>query len=364
MKHIVFSIVLLFCCFQVKAQVAMAEIDSLYGFCRTKDIMTVESGIQNIPETGIVKWYKFNMMFYQGRSYLDSLAILNRHVDGVSAYFINAHKLYDKTIKTINSLMGKAIQKDKWEYHNSKADTMMYSLVLANAQHPIRLGDKYSFFSDASEYLTFKLTTWKDKIDSTSSFSDGFLYYACLTDPSRENPRHITFEEILQQLAPILEQPDIERRSISLSHSSDIFKASIILYPTHSYTSENKYGKGETHGIIYTMPNDEKMLETLQRIKNMLDKYTEQPADVPFTYNPDIKWLYYVSGFPNVLFSISNNNDMKLEVRVAKSETFWNNKKGNPRYILVLVTKGDLWLPLDWETIISLEDDQVKKYDY
>ena len=361
MIRTVFTILLLGVCgFQLKAQVAMAEMDSLYGLWNANHIGSVDIIWQNLPDIGRVKQYKFRIP-----SHIiipDSILKAKGIGDGNRQltydelkldWYRRLHIVDIQSIATVEALMDKAKEKDKWTNCGNDADTMMYSLVFANAESLIPLNDKMNTMVDAAEYLTFSHYSSKDK-NGIVARNEGYLFYSCLLASAQQNRLHFDFEELLRQLSTILEQPDIERRSIYLSHSSDIWRHSAFMF--YVDMDEGPYGKGETNGFVFTMPNDERANEVLAKMKMVIEDYTDTHFDMPYIYIPTERYgaqdarLFYAT---NAQFSQLDENTLKLDVRISD--------RGIQHMVLVAVTQGDRLLPTEWAGYSRIVDGEFER---
>ncbi len=334
--------VLAFSCFQLKAQVALADMDSLYRFWEKYHMQyNVDMIYQNIPDVGLLKQYKFDINWYEvfDDSIMNAKGIRLHGVD--REYEERTHIVDMQTIATVDALMDKAKECDKWESRMGKKDTVMYSLVFASADAPIPLNDKHNTMVDAAEYLTFTHHATKKTENSFSVLSQGFMFYSCLLDSIRQNSLHFDFEELLGQLSPILEQPDIECRSIYLSHSSDMWRHSAYMF--YVDLDEEPCGKGETNGFVFTMQDDKQANEVLSKIKEVIQEYTATHSDLPYIYIPNQRWggqaerLFYAT---NSRFPQFDENTLKLDIMMGD----W----GMQHNLLVAVTQGDRLLPVNW----------------
>jgi hypothetical protein len=361
MIRTVFTILLLDVCgFQLKAQVAMAEMDSLYGLWNANHIGSVDIIWQNLPDIGRVKQYKFRIP-----SHIiipDSILKAKGIGDGNRQltydelkldWYRRLHIVDMQSIATVEALMDKAKEKDKWTNCGNDADTMMYSLVFANAESPIPLNDKMNTMVDAAEYLTFSHYSSKDK-NGLVARNEGYLFYSCLLASMQQNRQHFDFEELLKQLSTILEQPDIERRSIYLSHSSDIWRHSAFMF--YVDMDEEPCGKGETNGFVFTMPNDERANEVLAKMKMAIEDYTDTHFDMPYIYIPSERYgaqdarLFYAT---NAQFSQLDENTLKLDVRISD--------RGIQHMVLVAITQGDRLLPTEWAGYSRIVDGEFER---
>ncbi len=355
MKHIVFSIVLLFCCFQVKAQVAMAEIDSLYGYWKKYHMeYNVDLIYKNIPDVGLLKQYKFRIPTHivVSDSILESMGLGNdgfkkdttkavyTYAQADLSWYRRSYNVGMQSIATIEALMNIAKEKDKWESRAGSVDTMMYSLVFADTDEPIPLNDNKNTMVDAAEYLTSSYYSMHEK-EEVAVRHEGYLFYSCLLDSVKTKYQHFDFEEFLKLLSPILERPDIECRSIYLSHSSDMWRHSAYMF--YVDLDEEPCGKGETNGFVFMMQDDKLANEVLSKIKEVIQEYTATHFDLPYIYIPNQRWggqderLFYAT---NSRFPRLDENTLKLDIRMGD----W----GMEHNLLVAVTQGDRLLPINW----------------
>ena len=107
------------------------------------------------------------------------------------------HVVDMQTIATVEALMDKAEECDKWESRVGNVDTMMYSLVFTSADAPIPLNDKHNTMVDAAEYLTFTHHATKKGENSYSTLSQGFMFYSCLLDSIRKTTVSANLKKIL-----------------------------------------------------------------------------------------------------------------------------------------------------------------------
>ncbi len=343
-RTIYILLVLAFSCFQLKAQVALADMDSLYRFWEKYRMQyNVDMIYQNIPDVGLLRQYKFEINWYEIRDYsmmnARGIKIINDRRD--MEYEERKHVVDMQTIATVEALMDKAEECDKWESRVGNVDTMMYSLVFTSADAPIPLNDKHNTMVDAAEYLTFTHHATKKGENSYSTLSQGFMFYSCLLDSIRQNSLHFDIAELLELLNPILVQPDIECRSIYLSHSSDMWRhAAHMIYVD---LDEEPCGKGETNGFVFTMQDDKQADEVLSKIKEVIQVYTATHFDLPYIYIPNRKWggqaerLFYAT---NSRFPQFDENTLKLDIMMGD----W----GMEHNLLVAVTQGDRLLPVNW----------------
>lgn len=362
MKRTALIILLLSVCgFQLRAQVAMDEMDSLCGFWNANHMGGVDVIWQNLPDIGRVKQYKFRIPSHVvvPDSMLKARGIGDGNRRQTSDelrldWYRRTHVVDRQSIATVEILMDKAKEKDKWANRGYSVDTMMYSLVFADAESPIPLNDKMNTMVDAAEYLTFSHYSHKDK-NGLVMRNEGYLFYSCLLVPMQQNRLHFDFEELLRQLSSILEQPDIERRSICLSHSSDIWRHSAFMF--YVDMDEEPCGKGETNGFVFTMPNDERANEVLSKMKIAIEDYTDTHFDMPYIYIPTESYgaqdarLFYAT---NAQFSQLDENTLKLDVRIGD----W----GIQHSVLVAITQGDRLLPADWVRVSRIVDGEVERF--
>lgn len=333
---------LAFSSFQLQAQIALADIDSLYRFWEKYHMQyNVDMIYQNIPDVGLLKQYKFDINWYEvfDDSIMNAKGIRLHGVD--REYEERTHTVDMQTIATVDALMDKAKECDKWESRMGKKDTVMYSLVFASADAPIPLNDKHNTTVDAAEYLTFTHHATKKTENSFSVLSQGFMFYSCLLDSIRQNSLHFDFEELLGQLSPILEQPDIECRSIYLSHSSDMWRHSA--HMIYVDLDEEPCGKGETNGFVFTIQDDKQADEVLSKIKEVIQEYTATHFDLPYIYIPNRKW----GGLAERLFYATNSRFPQFDENTLKLDIMMGDL-GMQHNLLVAVTQGDRLLPVNW----------------
>lgn len=221
---------------------------------------------------------------------------------------------------------------------------------------------------ETSEKVNFRHYPYRfpSNIPSTSFTPKvhGTFYYEYTPDSAWSQTHElIDKKELAKLIKPILSQKGIERRSIRISHD-----ANCTVKPNYRYNENNvslwceakpmdslSYQPcSETKGTVYTMHSREQMQSVLRQLTEVIWVFLDRHPHTYYDFYPgQMVPEDFPSGTYNRYFS------MYQETLLHEDYTIYIHNYRDEYNLLVLDTKGDLWLPVEWPSMKSWKNGKV-----
>ena len=287
-----------------------------------------------------------------------------------------AQQVYDAVVSTCKSLSNlvEPSRTNMWEHQ----DSVWYNIELGNYQTgDVRLDTIGAEpIEEASERVDFHHYPFQIPGIPASAFRQkgyGSFDYE-LTPDSVWNKTHelLDRKDFAKLIKPILSQKGIERRSFYISHDT---KCQV--KPTYQYGENNMciwrettpmdifvdlpdsvppagQPYSETQGTVYTMHSREQMQSVLRQLTDAIWGYLARHPHTFYEFYPD---PFVPNQFPigayKTYFVMKQNTHLHEDISL-----FIHNCRDDYN-LLVLDTKGDMWLPVEWPAMKSWKNGQV-----
>lgn len=273
----------------------------------------------------------------------------------------------------VEKLMPKAEEAYHFESHKKTGDTINYSLCLKysdDEDDEIRK-ETYRdqiYFSNAIETLSFEYQAQPVPDCNKHKRGWGRLEYVRNEQLPSGETLPFDWEGYSKLIMPLLKQKGIKTRTFRWAQDNhpDYMKNELFKdYSTKSQiaNANGKTTKGETTGVIYTIPCDKQELAIalLDSLTSLTERYIDEHQDQQYAYNYGMKFTPNDGGIPK---GFATNHRM-LQVFPEESfqvRHFINVAMNSDGYhILVYKTHGALWFPREWYQLKSIIDG-VKTY--
>lgn len=251
------------------------------------------------------------------------------------------------------------------ETHQHGIDTIQYSICLTSGGNPNRLIDKRQHGYNASysdmpgaEIIKFYCNTVVKPCGQHVS-EDGYLQYKYIKKMG-DSFKDTTFEweKFLQTITPLLNQRGITQRKINWVReeaATDSLGSDYIASMSMTLEDGTVTTAGETSGTVYFIPSDRQALaeSVLSGVKAALESHIDTYPEQGYQYNYNVEFVPIA------------DPDITREKQLFRT-TFWGDYELVPNdhqiyvgtdiygyYILVLDTKGCMWLPREWSRLKS-----------
>ncbi|MBO4673707.1 MAG: hypothetical protein J5616_05105 [Bacteroidaceae bacterium] len=192
----------------------------------------------------------------------------------------------------------------------------------------------------------------------------GSFYYEYTPDSAWSQTHELIDKKGLAKLIkPILSQKGIKSRTFRISHDADC-----TVKPNYRYNENNvpiwweakpmdslSYQPcSETKGTVYTMHSRTQMESVLRQLTEVIWAFLDRHPHTYYDFCPDQKVPEdFPSGVYNQYFS------MYQETLLHEDYTIFIHNCRDEYNLLVLDTKGDLWLPVEWPFMKSWKNGKV-----
>ena len=248
------------------------------------------------------------------------------------------------------------------ETHQHGIDTIQYSICLTSGGNPIRLVDIQQHGYNASytdmpgaEIIKFYYNTVVKPCGQHVSGS-GYLQYIKMGNSSKNTA--FEWEKFLQTITPLLNQRGITQRKVNWVReeaATDSLGDDYIASMSMTLEDGTVTTAGETSGTVYFIPSDRQALaeSVLSGVKAALESHIDTYPEQRYQYVYDVEFVPTTD--PNMtggnqLFRTSFWGDNEL---VPNDHQIYVGTDIYGYYVLVLDTKGCMWLPREWSRLKS-----------
>lgn len=228
-------------------------------------------------------------------------------------------------------------------------------------------GRKVVDYSHAPEIVKFYSTSSSKLGGEIGGGNERFGSFSYeFTPDSVENKTHelLNKKEFLRSIKPVLKQMP-HHRDIYISHDANCsvkpsFSNMSFCYQNQGVMDGNVFDQSfsETKGRIYTIDSAVAMEELLHQLNEIVWRYLDLHPHVYYTFHPDISVLD--DNFaPARLGTLKHYFTIRQETTSYEDIAIFLNSSDTGYNLLVLDTKGDLWLPKEWPIMKSWKNGKV-----
>ncbi len=273
---------------------------------------------------------------------------------------VGHNQVLRRTRQTLDELSQSAETIHKWETHSGKHDTINYAMFLKPGaggipyqNHMINNGDKHwatgGLESINMEYIATHPNP--EELTEPIRLARGTLTYKCVLDTLAKATEDFSTEAYCDAIKSVVNQKGVSMRKVHYKQDSETAGKSKFFVK-----GDDELAKGDTYGIHYIIRSQDIALSVLSQLREVTKEYIASHIHEAFNmFNP--RQNDFISTFP---FLSSNTKDAE---GVKVSFTVFTLFSKNYYHILVLYTKGTLFIPMDWEIIKDYDNGVVKYYE-
>lgn len=254
-----------------------------------------------------------------------------------------------------------------WEKHQDGKDSMMVSLAYKNryySEAPVSFSHNGHTSYESAEVANYNYFSYDKRVLFDRLYSKGYftLRYYCLLDSIATDLSSSSFDAdaYKQSILHLLKDKHVEQRPVSWIHDEGYTQdcpnaLDFYVSVTGITDSEGTWWAGNTTGTIYTLrakkDGDEAAIRSImEQFLDQTAQYVNAHPEQNYIYCPSIRIGDLLAAPKMIVKDTLSPNNFNVNVMAAHDDEGY--------HILLLRTKGVLWVPKHYSTLKSIYNDK------